>query len=95
LDTNTNRIDSALSRFDQALLRLEQEAARKNNDYGKLVALARDAETMSAERQRLARDLELLKRKALELVDTSKQASGKIDQAMSRIRAVLHSNSGG
>jgi hypothetical protein len=91
----TNKIDSALARFDQALIRLETEAARKNNDYDKLVTLARDAEVMGAERQRLARDLELLKSKAMELVDTSKQASGKIDQAMSRIRAVLHSNSGG
>jgi Domain of unknown function (DUF4164) len=93
--SETSRIDSALARFDQALLKLETEAARKNNDYGKLVALARDAEVMGAERQRLARDLELLKSKAMELVDTSKQASGKIDQAMSRIRAVLHSNSAG
>jgi hypothetical protein len=30
--------------------------------------------------------------KAGELVDTSKTAAGKIDAAMSRIRAVLHSN---
>ena len=30
--------------------------------------------------------------KAGELADTSKTAAGKIDAAMSRIRAVLHSN---
>ena len=34
-----------------------------------------------------------LRAKATELVGTSKQAANKIDAAMSRIRAVLHSNS--
>ena len=38
--------------------------------------------------------LDLVRSKAGELVDTSKNAAGKIDAAMSRIRAVLHSNSG-
>ena len=33
-----------------------------------------------------------MRSKAGELADTSKNAAGKIDAAMSRIRAVLHSN---
>ena len=41
------------------------------------------------------RELAQVRVKAQELVDTSKQAVGKIDSAMSRIRSVLHSNSGG
>ncbi len=92
--TDTGRIDSAIAKFDQALINFESEAARKNNDFHKLAALARDAEIMQNERQRMARDLELLKTKALELADTTRQAAGKIDSAMSRIRSVLHSNSG-
>ena len=46
------------------------------------------------DRSKLAHELDLVRSKAGELVDTSKQAAGKIDAAMSRIRAVLHSNSG-
>ena len=40
----------------------------------------------------LAGEIELVRSKAGELADTSKTAAGKIDAAMSRIRAVLHSN---
>jgi 1,6-anhydro-N-acetylmuramate kinase len=92
--TETNKIDAVLARFDNALLRFETESARQANDYQRLAALAEEAKALQSERQRMTRDLELLKSKAAELVSTTKLAAGKIDQAMSRIRAVLHSNSG-
>jgi hypothetical protein len=92
--TETSRIDAALARFDNALLKFETENARKSNDYQRLAALANEAQALQSERQRMTRDLELLKTKAAELVSTTRLAAGKIDQAMGRIRAVLHSNSG-
>ena len=92
--TEITRIDSAVARFDQALNKLETALAKKANDEQRLVSLAKEAETLQADRVRMARDLEVIKAKAAELVDTSRQAAGKIDQAMSRIRSVIHSNSG-
>lgn len=88
------RIDAAVARFDQALNRLEMNIAQKTNDAQQIARLAKEAEALQADRQRMAKDLELIKAKAVELVSTSRQAAGKIDQAMARIRSVLHSNSG-
>jgi predicted nucleic acid-binding Zn-ribbon protein len=90
----TNRFDAALERFDTALNAFESSIAKKQNDTQRLEQLIGEAQTLQSERQKLARDLDLLKAKAAELVDTSKQAAGKIDNAMARIRSVLHSNSG-
>jgi hypothetical protein len=47
------------------------------------------------DRSRLAQELDGVRAKANDLVSTNQRAVGKIDAAMSRIRAVLHSNSGG
>ncbi len=90
----TNRFDNALERFDTALNAFESSIAKKQNDTLRLQQLVSEAQVLQAERQKLARDLDLLKVKAAELVDTSRQAAGKIDNAMARIRSVLHSNSG-
>jgi predicted transcriptional regulator len=91
---DTNRLDTAMERFDLALNRFETSVAKNKNDAERLAALANEATVLQAERQKLARDLDQLKAKAAELVDTSRQAAGKIDNAMARIRSVLHSNSG-
>jgi hypothetical protein len=50
---------------------------------------------LRGDRAKIASELDLVRNKATELVTTNKSAVGKIDAAMSRIRAVLHSNSGG
>jgi predicted nucleic acid-binding Zn-ribbon protein len=89
-----NRFDTALERFDAALNAFESSIAKKQNDTLRLQQLVSEAQVLQSERQKLARDLDLLKTKAAELVDTSRQAAGKIDNAMARIRSVLHSNSG-
>ncbi len=89
-----NRFEVAMERFDTALNTFETTVAKKRNDESRLNALVNEAAVLQSERQKLARDLDQLKAKAAELVDTSKQAAGKIDQAMARIRSVLHSNSG-
>jgi predicted transcriptional regulator len=91
---DTNRFDAAMERFDSAMNTFEISVAKKHNDSERLAALTNESSVLQAERQKLARDLDLLKAKAAELVDTSKQAAGKIDNAMARIRSVLHSNSG-
>jgi predicted transcriptional regulator len=92
--TEPNRFEVAMERFDLALNTFESSIATKKNDEQRLHALVNEAAVLQTERQKLARDLDQLKTKAAELVDTSKQAAGKIDQAMARIRSVLHSNSG-
>ena len=90
----TEKLDEALQRFEQALGQFEAVILRKVEDQNRLDSLQGEAETLRRDRTRLAHELDLVRSKAGELVDTSKNAAGKIDAAMSRIRAVLHSNSG-
>jgi Domain of unknown function (DUF4164) len=93
--TETTKLESALHKFDLALSRFEVVAAHRQGEGTKLATVSAEALALRNDQQRLVRDLNLVKTKAAELVDTSKQAAVKIDSAMSRIRSVLHSNSGG
>jgi predicted nucleic acid-binding Zn-ribbon protein len=99
---DTIRLESAAARFDMALSRFETVAAKKQGETQRLAtltteaaALRNDQHRMRSEQQQLVRDLDLVKTKAKELVDTTRQAAGKIDSAMSRIRSVLHTNNPG
>lgn len=77
-------------------MRLFESSVNKKQDTDSLVqSLAGEAEALRGDRVRIAQELEMVRAKAHELVATNKNAVGKIDAAMSRIRAVLHSNSGG
>jgi SMC interacting uncharacterized protein involved in chromosome segregation len=89
-----SRFDLAMERFDHSLTKFKNRDAQKRGDVQRMQMLAAEANLLQADRQKLARELEMLKAKAAELVDTSRQAAGKIDSAMARIRSVLHSNSG-
>ncbi|MGH6855644.1 MAG: DUF4164 family protein [Aestuariivirga sp.] len=91
---DTDRLDEVLEHFEQALRQFEGAVARRQQSEKRAEELAEQAETLRKDRSRLAHELNLVRSKADELVDTSKQAAGKIDAAMSRIRAVLHSNTG-
>ena len=91
---DTHKLDEAFQRFDQALRQFEAAIGRKQETEKRAESLEGEAEALRRDRSRLAQELDLVRSKAGELVDTSKQAAGKIDAAMSRIRAVLHSNSG-
>ena len=86
------KLDEAFLRFEAALRRVEQAVGMKSDGRERIVALETEAESLKRERARLAHELDLVRSKAGELADTSKTAAGKIDAAMSRIRAVLHSN---
>lgn len=86
------KLDEAFLRFEAALGRVEQAVANKFDGRTRIIELESEAESLKRERARLAHELELVRSKAGELADTSKTAAGKIDAAMSRIRAVLHSN---
>ena len=91
---DTEKLDEAFQRFELALGQFEAVILRKAEDQKRMESLEGEAETLRRDRSRLAHELDLVRSKAGELVDTSKNAAGKIDAAMSRIRAVLHSNSG-
>ncbi len=84
----TQKLNDAFDRFDAALKLFEGALAKKQ-------AVAEEAEALRGDRAKIASELDLVRTKAGELVTTNKSAVGKIDAAMSRIRAVLHSNSGG
>ena len=86
------KLDEAFLRFEAALRRIEQAVAQKSDGRTRLVELESEAESLKRDRARLTDELDLVRSKAGELADTSKTAAGKIDAAMSRIRAVLHSN---
>jgi predicted nucleic acid-binding Zn-ribbon protein len=90
----TPKLDEALQRFETALRQFEDVVLQKVDGQQRVAALESETETLRRDRSRLAHELDLVRTKAGELVDTSKNAAGKIDAAMSRIRAVLHSNSG-
>lgn len=90
----TEKLDEAFQRFESALRLFETALAKKQGVEQKAQSLASEAEALRRDRSKLAGELDLVRAKAGELVSTSKQAAGKIDAAMSRIRAVLHSNVG-
>ena len=90
---DTNRLDEAFQRFEQALAGFEAAVARRQEAEKRAADLANEADALRRDRSKLAHELDLVRTKAGELATTGKQAAGKIDAAMSRIRAVLHSNS--
>ena len=91
---DTQKLDEAFQRFEAALRQIEDAVVAKTGGQKRMDELESEAEVLRRDRLRLAHELDLVRNKATELVDTSKNAAGKIDAAMSRIRAVLHSNSG-
>ena len=91
---DSTKFETSLQRFEQALKLVETSLARKRDENVRLKTLEIEKATLESDRQRMDRELATVRVKAQELVDTSKQAVGKIDSAMSRIRSVLHSNSG-
>ncbi len=95
LMADIDKLDEAFGRFDAALRQFEAAVVRQQQVGKRAEDLANEADTLRKDRSKLVHELDLVRSKAGELVDTSKQAAGKIDAAMSRIRAVLHSNSGG
>jgi chromosome segregation ATPase len=92
--TGARKFDEALVRFERAIAKVEQASVQRQETLARLESLEQQAVSLSAERQQLDADLGRVRAKAAELVDTSKKAAGKIDSAVSRIRAVLYSNSG-
>ncbi len=93
--TEARKFDEALVRFERAIARVEQTAAERKSTLARLEVLEKQAVSLQVERQQMDTDLGRVRAKAAELVDTSKKAAVKIDSAVSRIRAVLYSNSGG
>lgn len=87
-----HKLDEALARFEAAMAALEDAVAAKAEGSRRVAELEGEAETLRRDRSRLAGEIDLLRNKAGELAITSRSAAGKIDAAMSRIRAVLHSN---
>ncbi|CAN5417843.1 hypothetical protein BH10PSE7_BH10PSE7_32850 [soil metagenome] len=88
------RLDDAFERFELALRQFEAALARQNEHVRQSEVARGVAESLRMDRSRLAQELDTVRSKATDLVSTNQQAVGKIDAAMSRIRAVLHSNSG-
>jgi hypothetical protein len=86
------KLDEAFQRFEKALRLFEEALARKTEGQARVADLETEAESLRKDKTRLTHELELVRSKAGELADTGKNAAGKIDAAMSRIRAVLHSN---
>jgi DnaJ-domain-containing protein 1 len=91
---DTRKLDEAFNRFDAALRQFEAALERQNEHKSHEESLEAAAEALRLDRSRLAQELDGVRAKATDLVATNQKAVGKIDAAMSRIRAVLHSNSG-
>ena len=92
--TEVNKLDASFARFEAALGQFETAMKSNIDETRRLKALEGEAAGIQRDQLRLNKELDLVRVKAAELVDTSKQAAGKIDTAMGRIRSVLHSNSG-
>lgn len=89
-----NKLDGAFARFEQALTKFESALKNNMNETRRLKSAISDASVLQRDQLRLNKELDQVRVKAAELVDTSRQAAGKIDTAVGRIRSVLHSNSG-
>lgn len=92
---DTPKLETAFDRFETALGQFEAALARREQLEQKATLAQGEADALRVDRSKLAQELDTMRVKATELVDTSKKAVNKIDGAMSRIRAVLHSNQGG
>jgi len=86
------KLDEAFQRFEVALRRFEEAVGKTAERKARMAELESEAESLRKDKAQLTQELELVRTKAGELADTGKNAAGKIDAAMSRIRAVLHSN---
>jgi uncharacterized coiled-coil DUF342 family protein len=84
---DTQKLNEAFDRFEAALGAFESALSKRQ-------AVAGEVDALRGDRSKIASELDQVRVKASELVNTNKSAVGKIDAAMSRIRAVLHSNSG-
>jgi len=89
------KLESAFDRFEAALRRIEVAMVRSQERDQRAKVVAGEADALRHDRSRLAQELDDVRSKASELIGNNKDAVNKIDAAMSRIRAVLHSNSGG
>jgi Domain of unknown function (DUF4164) len=89
------RLENALARFNASLRQCEGALTRARDMHDQAKAYKIEAETLRQDRVTLAQDLELIRTKASDLVSINGKAVGRIDAAMSRIRAVLHSNTAG
>lgn len=92
---DTPKLEMAFDRFERALKQFEAAVARRAEWQEKALAAQGEADALRLDRSKLAQELDTVRSKASDLVDTSRKAVNKIDAAMSRIRAVLHSNQGG
>lgn len=93
--TDAKKFEASLTRFENALNVVEKALVDRREADMRAKAAEAQAAALASDRQRIDKELAQVRVKAAELVDTSKQAAGKIDSAVSRIRAVLYSNSGG
>lgn len=91
---DVQKLNDAFDRFEAAMRLFENAVLKRQESENLVQSLASEAEALRGDRVRIAQELEMVRAKASELVATNKSAVGKIDAAMSRIRAVLHSNSG-
>ena len=89
---NTHKLDEAFRQFEAALQVIESAVGRQAGAQKRVAELESEAESLRADKLRLTQEIDLVRAKAGELADSSKSAAGKIDAAMSRIRAVLHTN---
>lgn len=89
---NTHKLDEAFRQFEAALQLIETAAGEKLGLKKRLEEVEGEAESLRLDKARLTQEIELVRSKAGELADSSRSAAGKIDAAMSRIRAVLHTN---
>ena len=93
--TDAKKFEASLTRFENALNVVEKAVSDRREADRRMKSAEAQAAALASDRQRIDKELAQVRVKAAELVDTSKQAAGKIDSAVSRIRAVLYSNSGG
>lgn len=89
---STHNLDETFEQFEAALALIETGAAAKLDLKKRLEEAESEAESLRQDKARLTQDIERLRTKASELADSSRSVAGKIDAAMSRIRAVLNTN---
>lgn len=85
----TSKVEQALGRFETALHKLESSMVKIHERGSQLSTSQGESEALRAEQKKLTQELEAVRGKADELADANRQASKRVDAAMSRVRKVL------
>ena len=84
-----SKLDADMERFSSALAQLEAGISRRGIKAQSASSAERELVALREDRSRLADELDQMKAKARQLDETAGDVSGRLDEAIAGIKAVL------